>query len=467
MKSFRDFRPYQEWMTDLLCRKKAVLVALDMGMGKTAICLRAIKRMMYIDFRYCLVIAPLNVAEVTWPDEIEEWKELQCLRNSYSLLTGPPKKREAAVRKDVPIHIINRENLPWLWKYWGNQWPYDMVIYDESSGLRSWSFRTDNKNDTRFGAMAHARKYIDRIVELTGTPAPGGLINLGGQAFILDRGERLGRTKKAFLDRWFDLDFNGFGYEPKDHAFDEIMGRMKDVMFSLRARDHIDLPEQLFVPRYVNLPKKLQDRYNDFEDTLYSEAYDVEAVSQGVLTNKLLQFANGSMYRNREDGTRELVPIHDLKLDPLDRIINEQDGHNVMVSYSFQFDVDTIEKAFPKIVIYDRTDKAFFRHWNAGKIKLAAAHAASIGHGMNMQQGGHILVWYGLTWNLEYWQQFNERFPRSGQKAKHCYVYPIIARGTNDEVVYRAMQTKGTTQDRVTAAVRANIMRRSEDRVPY
>lgn len=459
MKSFSDFRPYQHWMTDLLERKKSVLVALDMGMGKTVICWRAIKRMMYVDFRYCLIVAPLNVANVTWPEELNEWKELHCLKNSYSLLTGGPKQREAAVRKDVPIHIINRENLPWLWRYWKKQWPYDMVIWDESSGLKSWSFRTENKNDTRFGAMAHARKYVDRMIELTGTPAPNGIIDLGGQAFILDRGERLGRSKDAFHKRWFELGYNGFDYEPKDFAFDQIMDRMKDVMFSLRARDHIDLPEQIFSPRYINLPKKLQTQYFDFEESLYSEAYDVEAVSNGVLTNKLLQFANGSMYRNHEDGSRELVPIHNLKLEPLERIIGEENGHNVMVSYSFQFDVDNIVKAFPKTVVYDRTDKTFFRLWNQGKIRLAAAHAASIGHGMNLQQGGHILVWYGLTWNLEHWLQFNERFPRSGQSSKHCYVYPIIARGTNDEVVYRAMQTKGATQDRVNAAVRATITR--------
>lgn len=464
MKSFTDFRPYQDWMTDLICRKSKVLVALDMGMGKTVICWRAIKRMMYIDFRYCLIVAPLNVANFTWPDELDEWKELRCLRNSYSLLTGNPEERAVAIRRDVPVHIINRENLQWLWNYWGDQWPYDMVIWDESSGLKSWSFKTNNKTDTRFGAMAHARKYVDRMIELTGTPAPNGLIDLGGQAFILDRGERLGRTKKAFMDRWFDLNYNGYGYEPKPFAFKQIMNRMKDVMYSLRARDYIDLPEQLFVPRYINLPRKLQDQYDDFEETLYSETYDIEAVSRGVLTNKLLQFANGSMYRNNEDGSRDLVDIHDLKLDPLDRIISEENGHNLMVAYSFEFDLERILDAYPKAVVYERTDKTFFRLWNAGKIPLALTHPASIGHGMNLQFGGSKLAWYGLTWNLEWWQQLNQRFPRSGQKDEICYVYPIIARNTNDEIVYKAMQTKGATQDKINTAVRANI---KDKWIPY
>jgi len=462
MKSFADFRAYQVWMRNLLRRQNKALVALDMGMGKTVICWRVIKEDMYDTFRYCLIVAPLNVAENTWPDELDEWEDLKCLKNSYSLLTGTEAQREKAARTDVPVHIINKENIPWLWRFWKDQWPYDMVIWDESSALKTWSLRTDIKRLTRFGAMAVARKYVKRIYLLTGTPAPNGLYDLGGQAFILDRGERLGMTKKAFTDRWFDKSYDGYSLEPKPQAFDQIMGRMKDVMVSLRARDYIDLPPQMFVPRYIDLPKKLMAQYTQFEEDLYSEAYDVEAVSRGVLTNKLLQFANGSMYRNFEDGTRELVPIHDLKLEPLERVIEEENGHNIMVSYSFQFDVDLICKNWPKAVVYDSKDKTFIRLWNAGKIPLALAHSAQIGHGTNIQFGGHILVWYGLTWNLEHWQQFNERFPRSGQSAPICYVYPIIARGTNDEIVYGAMGGKGATQDRINAAVRHHIIDRRD-----
>lgn len=464
MRSSSDLRDYQEWMIDLLLRKPELFIALDMGMGKTAICLYALRRMMYLDFRYCLIVAPLNVAEHTWPDECEQWKELRPLRKCMSIITGTEKQRVAAASRDCPIHIVNKENLPWLVNFWRKEWPYDMCIVDESTVFKSWTIKTDSGRLTRTGAMAAVRQYIDRMVLLTGTPSPNGLIDLGGQMFILDGGERLGAKKTAFIRRWFDLGYNGFGYEPKDFAFDQIMGRVKDVMYSLRARDYIDLPPQIFQPVYVDLPKKIMKQYREFEASLYSEAYDVEAVNRGVLTNKLLQFANGFMYRNNDDETRDTIPIHDLKLDALDRIIEEANGKSVMVAYQFENDVEQITKAYKNAVVYDKRDKHFFKDWNDRRIRLALAHPAQIGHGTNIQFGGNMLAWYGLTWNLEHWQQFNERFPRSGQKEKICYSYPIIARGTNDETVYRSMQTKGATQNAVNSAVRARVRGGYEDR---
>lgn len=440
-----------------MLRKPELFVALDMGMGKTAICLYALRRMMYIDFRYCLIVAPLNVAENTWPDECEAWEELRPLRQCMSIITGTEKQRVAAASVDCPIHIVNKENLPWLVNFWRKEWPYDMCIVDESTMFKAWELKTAKGYLTRTGSMAAVRQYIDRMVLLTGTPSPNGLIDLGGQMFVLDKGERLGAKKTAFIRRWFDLGMNGFGYEPRDYAFDQIMGRLQDVMYSLRARDYIDLPEQIIQPVYVDLPDKLIKQYREFKSSLYSETYDIEAVNRGVLTNKLLQFANGSMYRNYEDGTRETIFIHDYKLDALDRIIEEANGKNLMVAYQFDFDVEQIRKAYPKAVVYDEHRRTFIRDWNDGKIRLGLAHAAQIGHGTNIQFGGNMLAWYGLTWNLEHWQQFNERFPRSGQKEKICYVYPIMARRTDDQAVFNTMNQKGATQDAVNAAVRARV----------
>lgn len=469
MKSFRDLREYQHWLIRKMRKLKVMLLAIDMGMGKTAICLYAIKSMLLIDVRRVLVVAPKRVATETWPDELNQWKELRSL--TYTVMTGTPKQRALAFRKNADIYIINRENLPWLWRHIKSsfkkgkitKFPFDTMIWDESSGLKSWSKRASTSGKmNRFGVASAMRKYLDRVYELTGTPAPNGVIDLGGQMYILDQGERLGQTKDAFLKRWFDTDYMGYEYTPKAHAFDDIMDRCCDVMYSLRAEDYIDLPKQLVIPRYVKLPSKLMREYEKFERTLYSETYDVEAVSSGVLTNKLLQFANGSMYRNIEGEKRKVVHIHDYKLDELERIYEEANGASILCAYGYEFDVDRIMKKFPKAV-YEGEDRNFIKHWNSGKMKLGLVHPASLGHGTNIQFGGHIQVWYGLTWSLELWQQFNKRLPRSGQKAHTCFCYPIVARNTVDETVLATMQLRGATQDKVHAAVKARIRNAAEE----
>lgn len=465
-----DLRHYQTYLADAVFEMEAVMLAVDMGLGKTAATLTAIRKLLdFFIVRRVLIVAPLRVAEETWPDEISAWKHTRVL--SFEVLTGPGAQRRTRAQMEADLHIINRENIRWLWALWGDKWPYDMVVWDESSRLKAWKKRTPKKNPktgkralTEFGAMAQARGHVDRFVELTGTPSPNGIRDLGGQIYMLDGGRRLGANKTAFEQRWFDADYMGYKLEPKPHAHKEIMGLVKDIMIGMRAEDYIELPP--FVPNIikVDLPDKAMREYKRFERTLVSDAYDVEAVSRGVLTNKLLQFANGSMYQETEfdEATGKkvrppAVPIHDAKLEPLDRIIEEAAGESVLVAYSFRFDLERIRKAFPSAVVFDE-EPNFIKLWNAKKIGIGLAHPASVGHGLNMQFGGHICVWYGLTWSLELYQQFNRRLARPGQPHPLVTGHHILARGTMDEVAYATMNSKGATQDAVNDAVRIRLI---------
>jgi SNF2 family DNA or RNA helicase len=439
-----DLRRYQRWLETKIVVMREIYIALDMGLGKTAIVLHAIKRMLCVKVARVLIIGPLKVIEQTWPDEIERWQSLRGL--DYSVISGTPKERLAAMHSKARIHLINKENVPWLWRQLKKKWPYDMVVWDEASALKSWKKKTANHTLTRFGAIAKARPFIERMVMLCGTPTPKGVIDLGGQMFILDQGVSLGTDRVAFQERWFTSDYMGYNIEPKDHAFDEIMDRCEDIMLSLHAEDYIDLPPSKIVPLYVDLPKSAMAEYRRFEKTLVSETYDVEAVSSGVLAGKLLQFASGSMYRQPEGQKhRDVVKIHDAKIEALERIVEEENGHNMLVAYGHRFDIDLIKKKYPKAVL-EADDKDFIKNWNAGKIGMGLVHPASIGHGTNLQFGGHIGVWFGLTWSLELWQQFNKRLPRPGQEAKMCFYYVIMARGTIDEDCYETMEERGATQ---------------------
>jgi SNF2 family DNA or RNA helicase len=311
---------------------------------------------------------------------------------------------------------------------------------------------------SEFGVLAQARHHMKGVVELTGTPAPNGLIDMWGPIYILDGGERLGASRTAFLERWFNQNPYSYKITPKEHAEKEITKRVKDVMLGLRADDYLELPKTIHNLLKVRLPKEAMQEYRRFERTLVSELYDVEAVSEGVLTNKLLQFANGSMYHQVEDDKkkREVIPIHEAKLAALEGVLEEAAGQSVLLAYSFRFDLDRIRKRYPKAVVFDESPNAV-KDWNAGRINLLLAHPASIGHGLNLQFGGHISVWYGLTWSLELWDQFNKRLPRPGQIHPLVYNHILVAEGTADEDVYRAMSDKGATQDAITDAIRVRL----------
>lgn len=465
-----DLHNYQVYMAKEIKRRKTVLLWAEMSTGKTAATLTAIRRLLNeFVIRKVLVIAPLYVAENTWPEEIHQWRHLRFLK--YSVVTGTQKQRTKALQADAEVYIINRENLPWLWKMLGAEgFDFDMVVYDESSRLKGGKHRTakgKRKDGTRkggrlseFGALAKMRHKVEYVVELTGTPAPNGLRDLWGQAYIIDLGERLGGTQTAFLERWFDSDYMGYNYTPKAHAHEQIMGRLKDVTIGLRAEDYVELPRQIINPIRVNLPKKVMEEYKRFERTLVSEAYDVEAASKGVLTQKLLQFANGSMYREIEDTypvEKEIVEIHDAKMQALESIISEANGKQVLVAYGFKFDLKKILKKYPKAVVAGKTEN-WKELWDSGKAGILLAHPAQIGHGLNLQKGGYIQVWYGLTWSLELWDQFNRRLARQGQVNPFVIIHVILARGTADETVFEAMKTKGATQDSITEVVRKRII---------
>lgn len=461
------------------------MLMLSMGMGKSAVSLTAISDLLDAQMiSRALIVAPLFVAENTWPDEVEDWDHLNHL--NYELLTGSPERRANRVARKAPIHIVNRENIPWLVDYWGNDWPYDFMVIDEMSSFKNPTKRTKptkvaiqkvtdkvisemgggvdtvdidvavdkairgiKRNLTRFGNLCKIRKYIHSgVVGLTGTPAPNGLIDLWSQYYLIDQGVRLGTKFSAFRGRYFQSDYMGYKFTPVEGAFDNIINRVKDITMTARTEDYVDMPPVIHNKVWVNLPDKVMKQYRDFEKTMLLEDHDIEAINSGVLTGKLLQLANGSIY----DEEREVIQIHDLKLGALEAIIEGANGKPVFVAYSFQFDLAKLKKRFPKAEVIGE-GKDVVKRWNAGKIQLLLAHPASAGHGLNLQYGGSIAVWYGLTWSLEYYQQFNKRLARPGQKDT-VIIHHILSRGTKDEDVMSVLPTKDATQEAIFDATR-------------
>ncbi len=335
---------------------------------------------------------------------------------------------------------------------------FDFLVYDESSRLKEGSKRTGSKRMSEFGVYAKVRSKMSGVIELTGTPAPGGLIDLWGQVYVIDQGARLGTTKKAFLSRWFDADYQGWNYTPKPNAEREIMERLKDVMLSLKAEEVLKLPKVIASNVWVDLTKKEMADYKRFERTMALEEHDIEAVNRGVLTFKLLQYANGHVYRKNEDvypPTREIVHIHNGKLDALDSIVAESAGGNILVAYSFKFDLAAIRKRYPKARL--ATDEGVMADWNKGKVRMMLCHPAQIGHGINIQFGGHAIVWFGLNPSLELYQQLNARLPRPGQPNAFVTVQHILTRCIFDEKLICVLDDRDATQDRITDAVKWHV----------
>lgn len=459
MPGVADLKPYQKWTATRIYRNQYIFVWLRMGLGKTVSTLTAVKKLLNeLAVRKVLVIAPLRVASETWPDELEKWDHLKAL--SYSVIIGNEKQRMEALAQEAEIYIINRENLVWLWRVLGKRnWFFDMVVYDESSRLKGGKKRTAKRKGgggrrlSEFGALCNIRRqFLKRIVLLTGTPTPGGLLDLWGQTYVLDLGERLGESKEQYESRYFDSDYMGYKLTPKKGAKAKIIDRISDITITLRPEDHIKLPDNIIVPRYCTLKPKIMREYEEFERKLVSRAYDIEAVNRGVLAGKLLQMANGSCYRNFEDGRREVVHIHDEKLDVLESIIAEANGENILLAYSFKFDLQQIRKRYPKAVVFEDEPNAV-KLWNSGKVNLLLAHPAQMSHGLNMQYGGSTIVWYGMTNNFEYWDQLNARLARPGQAKEKVFIYPILAKGTADVRAYESTLDKGATQESVTSAI--------------
>lgn len=438
---------YQQFATDFILNQSICCLMLDMGLGKTVITLTALWQLALdsFDVSKVLVIAPKRVAEDTWPKELAKWEHLTGL--TASLVLGSAAEREAALQRKAFLYIINRENVAWLVK--NRYWDFDMVVIDELSSFKS------NKAE-RFKAMKKVRPMVTRIVGLTGTPAPNTLLDLWPQMYLMDMGQRLGRFIGGFRDRFFLPDKRNreivYSYKPREGAEDAIYALISDICISMKAADYLDMPERIDNRIEVSMSPKERKLYDDFQKDMVLSIDDEEldAANAASLSNKLLQMANGAVYG--ED--KKVIPIHDRKLDALEDLVEAANGKPLLVAYWYKHDLQRIKARFKNARCIDTAKD--IDDWNAGKIPLALIHPASAGHGLNLQDGGCTIVWFGLTWSLELYQQLNARLWRQGQKHT-VVIHHIITKGTHDEDVIRALENKDTRQSALIEAVRARI----------
>lgn len=398
-----------------------------------------------------LIIAPLRVAEDTWSRESQKWDHLKHLK--ISKILGDRKHREEALRAQADLYIINRENVEWLVSATGNDWPFDTVIIDELSSFKSPSAK-------RFKALRRVRPMINRIIGLTGTPSPNGLMDLWSQIYLLDQGERLGKTITGYRERYFVAGARSgyvvYDWKQKKESEEAVYEKISDICVSMKSEDWLDMPERIDRVVPVKLDEDSRAKYRKLERDLLlplAEA-DIVANTAAVLSNKLLQLANGAAY-DENKGVRE---IHSAKLDALEDILEAANGHPVLLFYSYKHDLDRIQQRFKQCRILRKgaDGSKDIADWNAGKIELLAVHPASAGHGLNLQDGGNVIIWFGLTWSLELYQQANARLHRQGQK-RSVIIHHLVAEDTMDEEVMEALQAKAAGQDALMAAVKARI----------
>lgn len=444
-------------------------VFLDMGLGKTVSTLTAINYLMndYCEINSVLVIAPKRVAESVWQEEAEKWEHLQHLR--FSKIIGTKKQRITAVMETkADVYIISRDNIAWLCAlYGGGKLPFDMVVVDELSSFKSYK-------SVRFKALRGARPYLKRLVGLTGTPAPNGLIDLWPQIYLMDRGDRLEKTISRYREKYFmPGQTNGhvvYSYKLLSDSEQFIHKKIKDICISMKADDYLEMPMRTDNYIRLRMPDDIKKQYDDFEknkvldlfkpeqeylenvDKWVDKPVEINAVNAAALSNKLLQFANGAVY----DENRKVFPIHDIKLEALKEIIEDANGQSVFVAWTFQFDRDRIMDYLKKYKPRELKTNKDIEDWNAGRIQVMLAHPASAGHGLNLQAGGNIIVWFGQTWSLELYQQFNARLYRQGQQ-KGVIVHHLIMKGTHDEDVIQAIKAKDRKQNALMDSIKAKI----------
>lgn len=452
------FRPhaYQQHCIEKILEVKKIGLFLDMGLGKTVTTLTAIRELKYNRFavRRVLVIAPKKVAEGTWTKEKDKWDHTKLLRVSPVL--GSQVKRIRALNTPADIYIINRENVVWLVDYYRNSWPFDMVVVDESSSFKSHSAK-------RFKALASVSGRIQRMVELTGTPSPNGLDDLWAQVFLLDEGKRLGEKYTWFRERYFQPDKRGadgmvYSYEAKPGSEESILGRISDICISMKVEDYLQLPDITYHEIPVELDAKSRKAYNDLEYQMVLElpedGNDISVTSAAALSNKLLQLANGAVYDD-DHGVHE---VHGCKVEAFLELVESLQGKPVLVFYNFKHDRMRILKALEKSRLQVRELKTTQDEddWNAGKIDILLTHPASSAYGLNLQQGGNHVVWFGLTWNYELYTQANKRLHRQGQTEK-VIIHHLICTGTRDEDVMDALRRKDDVQNWVMESLKARI----------
>lgn len=437
-------------------------VFLEMGLGKTVSTLTAIEA---LKFDYCeisrvLVIAPKRVVESVWEEEAEQWKHLQNL--TFSKIIGSETKRIEALKKQADIYLITRDNIAWLCALYGGVYlPFDMVVIDELSSFKSYKA-------IRFKALKSCRPSLKRLVGLTGTPAPNGLIDLWPQIYLMDRGERLEKTISRYRDKYFKPGrSNGnvvFNYKLLEDSEKLIHEKISDICISMKTEDYIELPDKVNNFIKLQMPESLKKKYKDFEKDKVLELYEltkqegkncvqaINVMNAAALSNKLLQFANGAIY----DEERNVHEIHNIKLDALEEIIEDANGKSILLAWTFKFDRDRIMERFKKYKPRELKDAKDIKDWNAGKIQLLLAHPASAGHGLNLQAGGNIIVWFGQTWSLELYQQFNARLHRQGQK-EVVIINHLILDKTHDIDVIASLKNKDKRQNALMDSIKAKI----------
>lgn len=440
-------RPYQTMIHDHIVDTPRCAVWAGMGMGKTTSTLNALQSLQFVEDGPALVVAPLRVAKSTWPDEARKWDHLSGMR--VIAIVGSREERLAALKTPAQVYTTNYENLPWLIEYWGDRWPYRTVVLDESTKVKGFRTRQGTVRSRALGKIAHTK--ISRLVELTGTPSPNGLQDLWGQAWFLDIGQRLGRSYTAFTERWFRPDHTGYGTIPLPHAQGEIQNLLHDLCLTVDAKDWFDLKDPIVNNIYVDLPVSARKHYDAMEKEMFmalESGHEVEAFNAASRTIKCLQIANGAAYVGESNA--DWKELHDAKLLALDEVIEEAAGMPVLVAYHFKSDLARLKKAFPKGQELTKDPKVM-SDWNAGKIPVLFAHPASAGHGLNLQDGGNILVFFGHWWNLEERLQITERIgPTRQAQAGHnrpVFIHNILARDTVDELVLERIQTKREVQD--------------------
>lgn len=442
----RHFVPhdYQEEVIDFVCQTKRCAVWAPMGGGKTVTTLTALDRLALVeDIFPVLVLAPLRVARTTWPDEIAKWPHLAHL--TVSTITGTPKQRERAADATADIYTTNYDNLVWLREHFGDKWPFKTVVADELTRLKSFRIRQGGSRARALGQVAHA--HVTRFIGLTGTPAPNGIKDLWGQMWFLDQGARLGRTFSAFEQRWFKKGYDGYSLVAYDHTQEEVQDKLKDICLTVTG---LPVDEPMLTPVYIDLPTGARRVYEEMEKELFAELETggvVEAANAAVKTQKCLQLSNGAMY---VDDDRNWEVVHNAKLDALESIIEEANGAPVLVAYHFKHDLERLRRRFTQARVLD-ADPSTIHQWNAGSIPILLAHPASAGHGLNLADGGNILAFFGVNWNLEEYMQIIERIGPMRQKQagydRPCLVYPILARDTVDELVMDRLASKRSVQE--------------------
>jgi len=449
MPSRNDLHKYQHRMIDFIYNTPKCAVWAGLGLGKTITTLTAIVDLIdSMTVSKVLIVAPLRVANSVWHKEAANWQHTKHLK--FSIVTGSEKERLSALHKTADVYVINRENVHWIVEHlkkdelYTRFWKFDMIVLDEASSFKSASSQ-------RFKALRKTIRFTNRLVELTGTPSPNGLLDIWSQMYLLDCGERLGRSMTAYKQRFFEASYNGYSFKPVKSADKIIHKLIDDLVISLNVDDYLEMPERIDTVIRVPLPPSRMVEYKQLEREFLIQINDNEIVAYNAATlaGKLLQYCNGAMYT---DELKNWTEIHSAKLDAIDDIISENTDENILIAYNYKTDLIRLQARYPDAVVLD-SDPKTIEQWNSGNIKMLLAHPASAGHGLNLQHGGCIIVWFGLNWSLELYQQFNGRLHRQGQ-TKPVRVVHIVADGCIDDKVMRAISDKATTQQQLIDALK-------------